>query len=150
MTPAQKLVALAAAAASLGGACGSAYQPRPSARVGFVIHYGVALYVKNGQEVPIGPLGGAIEPLVESSPPAAFRAHRAHRQLAFGVPLYVAGVVAVVIGLASSRPPVHWSLIGAGAASGVSGLGLIGAGLTNIVDALNIYNDSVSPSGTPP
>jgi hypothetical protein len=150
MTRALKLVALATAVASLGGACGSAYQPRPSARVGFVIHHGVALYVKNGQEVPIGPLGGVLEPLVESSPPAASRAHRAHRQLGFGVPLYLAGVAALVIGLASSRPPVRWSLIGAGAASGVTGLGLIGAGFTNVVDAVNIYNDSILPSGTSP
>lgn len=145
-----KLVALAAAIAGLGGACGTAYQPRPSARVGFIIHHGVALYVKNGQEVPIGPLGGALEPLVESSPQAAFRAHRACHQLAFGVPLYLAGVAALVVGLASSRPPVRWSLIGAGAASGGTGLGLIGAGFTNIVDAVNIYNDSMSPPATSP
>ena len=147
---ASKLVALATAVAGLGGACGTAYQPRPSARVGFIIHHGVALYVKNGQEVPIGPLGGALEPLVESSPPAAFRARRAHRQLAFGVPLYLAGVVALVVGLASSRPPVRWSLLGAGAASGGTGLILMGAGFTNIIDAVNVYNDSVSPPGTSP
>jgi hypothetical protein len=141
-----RLVTLVAVVAWLGGGCGTVYQPRPSARVVLVIHHGAALYVKNGQEVPIGPLGGAIEPLIESSPQAVERAHRARRELAFGVPCYLAGAGSVIVGLTSSRwsPSLRWTLIGAGAVSGGTGLGLIGAGVTNIVDAVNIYNDSLS------
>jgi hypothetical protein len=123
-------------------ACGTAYQPTPSARVGFVIHHGAMFYVKNGREVPIGPLGGSLEPLVASSPPAASRAHSAHTQLMFGVPMYVGGIATVAIGLALAWTPVGWIVIGAGVASGGTGLGLMGAGVTNTVDAVNIHNDS--------
>jgi hypothetical protein len=144
------LVALVVAIGCSGMACGTAYQPQASARVSVVIHHGVALYVKNGQEIPIGPLGGALEPLVASSAPAAARARRAYHQLAFGVPLYVGGLAALVVGLASSRSPLGWTAIGVGAASAGTGLGLIGAGFTNAVDAVNIYNDSVSAPGAAP
>jgi hypothetical protein len=137
--------------ACAGAACGTAYQPRPSARIGVIIHHGVALYVKNGQEVPIGALGGALEPLVASSPAAAARAHRAFNQLAVGVPLYVLGAAAVIVGLSSSTFPLRWTAIGAGTASLGTGLSLIGAGFTNAVDAVNIYNDSVAgPAPTLP
>lgn len=133
---------LAVVLACAAPACGTSYQPTPSARVGFVIHHGAMFYVKGGREVPIGPLGGALEPLVASSPPAASRAHSAHDQLMFGVPLYVGGLATVVIGLALAWTPVGWIVIGAGAASGGTGLGLIGAGVTNTVDAVNIHNDA--------
>ena len=138
---------LAAVIACLGaGACATSYQPQPSPRVGIVIHHGAAMYVKNGQEVPIGPLGGALEPMIETSPEAVSHAQRARRQLAFGVPLYIAGAVTVILGLASSRssPAVRWTLIGVGAGSGGTGVSLMGAGVTNLVDALNIYNDSAT------
>ena len=105
--------------------------------------------MKDGREVQIGPLGGALEPLVDSSPAAAARAQRARRQLTVGVPLYLLSAAAVITGLASSRPPLRWSLIGAGAAGGVTGLTLMGAGVTNLVDAVNIYNDAAAP-GAPP
>jgi hypothetical protein len=136
--------ALAAALSWAAPGCGTAYQPTPSARVGFVIHRGAMFYVKDGREVAIGPFNGALEPLVASSPPAASRARTAHRQLTFGVPLYVGGLAAVAVGLALSWTPVGWIVIGAGAASGGTGLGLIGAGVTNTVDAVNIHNDAAA------
>jgi hypothetical protein len=41
-------------------------------------------------------------------------------------------------------------VLGAGAASGVTGLGLMGAGFTNTIDAINIHNDAVSvPASLP-
>lgn len=133
-----------------GASCGTAYQPRPSPRIGIVIHHGAAFYVKNGQEVVIGPLGGALEPLVATSPPALARAHRGYLQLAFGVPLYLGGAASVFVGLVTSRVPLKWTLVGAGAASAGTGLGLIGSGFLNAVDAVNIYNDSASPTGPGP
>lgn len=125
-------------------ACGTAYQPAPTARIGLVIHHGGMFYVKDGREVPLGPLGGTLEPLVATCAPAASRAHRAHQQFMFGVPLYGGGLVTVAIGLALSWTPVGWIVIGAGAASGFTGLGLIGAGVTNTVDAVNIHNDAAA------
>jgi hypothetical protein len=130
-------------------ACGTTYQPATSSHIGIVIHRGAAFYIKDGREVPIGPLGGALEPLVETSPEAAAHAHRAFTQLSVGVPLYFLSAAAVIVGLASSRPSVHWTLIGAGAAGGGTGLTLIGAGFTNILDAVNIYNDTAPPRAPP-
>ena len=105
--------------------------------------------MKDGREVQIGPLGGALEPLVESSPAAAGLARRARKQLSVGVPLYLLSAAAIITGLASSRAPVRWSLIGAGAAGGVTGLSLMGASVTNLVDAVNIYNDTAAPRAPP-
>jgi hypothetical protein len=136
--------ALAAALSWAAPGCGTIYQPAPTTRVGFVIHHGGMFYVKDGSEVAIGPFNGALEPLVASSPPAAARARTAHRQLSCGVPLYVGGLATVAIGLALSWTPVGWLVIGAGAASGGTGLGLIGAGVTNTVDAVNIHNDAAA------
>jgi len=125
-------------------ACGTTYQPAPTARVGLVIHHGEIFYAKDGREVPAGLVGGSLEPLVASSTLAASRAHRAHDQLMFGVPLYVGGLATMAIGLALSWTPVGWIVLGLGAASGGTGLGLMGAGVTNAVDAVNIHNDAAT------
>jgi hypothetical protein len=130
-------------------ACSTAYQPSSDGHIGVVIHHGAAFYVKDGREVQIGPLGGALEPLVESAPAAAAHARTARTQLGVGVPLYRLSAVAIITGLASSRAPVRWSLIGAGGAGGVTGLSLMGAGVTNLVDAVNIYNDAPAPRAPP-
>jgi hypothetical protein len=132
-----------------GVACSTTYQPVADGRIGIVVRHGSGFYVKDGRAVPIGPLGGALEPLVESSPPAAAHARRAVRQFAVGVPLYLLSAAAIVTGIASSRPALHWTLIGTGAAGGATGLGLMGAAFTNLVDAVNIYNDAVVPRPSP-
>jgi hypothetical protein len=131
-------------------ACGTAYQPARAERIGVVIHRGAAFYVKEGREVPIGPLGGALEPLVGGSPEAAAHAHRAHTELSVGVPLYLLSAAAIIAGIASSRASVRWPLIGGGAVGAGTGLSLMGAGLTNIVDAVNIYNDAAALPAPPP
>jgi len=130
-------------------ACGTTYQPSTDGRIAIVIHHGAAFYVKDGREVQIGPLGGALEPLVESSPAAAAHARRAFRQLSVGVPLYLLSAAAIITGLASTRAPVRWTLIGSGAAGGITGLTTMGAGVTNLVDAVNIYNDTAAPRAPP-
>ena len=138
------------AVAAIGcAACGTTYQPATSSRIGVVIHHGAAFYIKEGQEVPIGPLGGALVPMVETSPAAAAHARTASRELSAGVPLYLLSAAAVIVGLTSSRAPVRWTLIGAGVAGGGTGLGLMGAGVTNLVDAVNIYNDAAAPRASP-
>jgi len=130
-------------------ACGTTHQPATSGRIGIVIHHGAAFYIKDGREVPIGPLGGALEPLVETSPDAVSHARRAGRQLGVGVPLYLLSAAAIIVGVTSSRATLRWTFIGTGAAGGATGLSLMGAGLTNIVDAVNIYNDAATPRAPP-
>jgi hypothetical protein len=144
------LLALALAIACFSAACSTTYSPRPSGRIGVIIDHGAALYVKDGQRVPIGPLGGDLGSLVGSSPAAAARARRAHGQLAAGVPIYVGGIATLVIGLALSWTPLGWIVVGVGATSIGSGLGLMGAGFTNAVDAINIHNDAVGAPGARP
>ena len=127
----------------MGNACSTTYQPRSDGRVGVVIHSGTAAYVQAGKEVPIGPFGGDLEQLVAADQHARASARRSRHQLQAGVPSYVGGLAGVVVGLALSGP-IGWVAIGVGAAAAGSGLGLLGAGFTNAVDAVNIYNDTIS------
>ena len=94
--------------------------------------------------MPVSPLGGALQPLVADVPAAIAPAARARKQLMFGVPLYLGGAASVVVGLALGWTPVGWIVLGVGAASAGTGLGLLGAGVTNTVDAVNIHNDGIA------
>ncbi|HEY2729177.1 MAG TPA: hypothetical protein VGK52_04495 [Polyangia bacterium] len=137
----------AAVVALLAGACGTAYQPSASPRIGIVIRHGVPWYVKEGVEAPIGPLGGDLAALVAGEPDAVRYARRARHQLVVGVPAYVCGLAAVVVGAAIAKP-AGWFSAGAGVATAGVGLGLMGAGATNAVDALNVYNDHVESAAS--
>jgi hypothetical protein len=139
-----RAASLVAACAVICGACGTVYHPESSARITLVIHGGGASYLQSGRETPIGPLGGALEPLVAGDADAVGFARRARHELAFGVPAYVCGIAALVVGLVIAKP-AGWALAGAGAASGAVGIGLMGAGAVNAVDAVNVYNDHVAP-----
>jgi hypothetical protein len=121
-------------------ACSTTYQPVPTARIALVIRHGGAWYVKDGREVPLGPLGGDLESMVAGDGDAVRLARRSRTELSFGVPAYVCGIVAVVVGLTLHRPE-EWIVAGAGAATAGTGLGLMGAGFINAVDAINVYND---------
>jgi hypothetical protein len=125
-------------------ACSTTYQPRPTERVGLVIHHGGAAYTHAGQESAIGPFGGDLEGLVAGQPAAVARARRSRHQLQAGIPAYLGGFGAAVVGLVLSGP-AGWIVLGVGAATAGVGLGLMGAGFTNAVDAINTYNDSVPP-----
>jgi hypothetical protein len=109
-----------------------------------VIHHGGAMYVKDGKETPIGVFGGGLSTLVGSSAAAEAHAHTARTELSVGVPCYVGGVTAVIVSLTLLSGPVGWVVLGVGAATGGTGLGLLGAGFTHVVDAVNIHNDAVS------
>ena len=135
---------LALSVAVLQVACSTTYQPRHTGRVGMVIHHGAAAYVKDGRELPIGPLGGDLEGLVSDVPAAAAHAHTARRQFTIGVPTYMTGLAGVVVGIAALSGPVGWVVIGVGAATAGTGLGFLGAGLTHAVDAVNLHNDASS------
>ena len=126
----------------LGAACSTTFQPRRSERIGLVIRHGGAWYVEGDREVPVGPLGGDLGALVAGRPDAVRLARRSRAELAVGVPSYLAGVAAVVVGLLV-RKTAGWITIGGGVAIGGTGLVLMGAGVTNAVDAINTYNDDV-------
>ena len=38
---------------ALGVGCGTTYQPKPSPRIGWVVHGGTLSYVQNGRETPV-------------------------------------------------------------------------------------------------
>ena len=137
-------VVLALSVALLELACSTTYQPRHTGRVGLVIHHGVAMYVKDGRELPIGPFNGELEGLVADVPAAAAHAHAAHTQFIIGVPAYMTGLGGVVVGIVVLSGPIGWVVIGVGAATAGTGLGLMGKGLTHAVDAVNIHNDAAS------
>lgn len=127
----------------LAAACSTTYRPRPSARVGLVVHGGGLAYVENGRETPVGPLGGDLPQLVASNPDAAAHARTARAELAAGVPAYLLGVGAVALGLGFLSGPGRWVALGTGLCVGGTGLGLMGAGFTHALDAVNLYNDTV-------
>jgi hypothetical protein len=132
------------AALGVGGSgCSTMYQPQQRGRVGLVVHSGIAMYVKDGRETPVGPLGGDLERLVAETPVAAAAAHRARNQLAVGVPFYAGGLGGVIVGVALASP-VGWVIVGVGAALAGTGLSFMGAGITNAIDAVNIHNDAAS------
>jgi len=126
----------------LGLGCGTSYTPRPTSRIGLLIRHGGPYYVKDGQQFPIGPLGGDLPSLVATSPAAVAHARAARADLAVGVPCYITGVGTVVVGILALSGPVGWVVIGAGGAIGGTGIGLMGAGVTHAVDAVNIHNDA--------
>jgi hypothetical protein len=132
----------AAIAVLLLGACSTTHPIRPGPRIGLAIHRGGAWYVKDGREFAIGPLGGELRALVAASPEAAALAQRSHTELAVGVPAYVVGVAAALAGVLL-RKPLGWGVMGGGIAVGATGMVLMGAGFTNAVDAVNVFNDSV-------
>jgi len=143
-----RAVAALGAVATLCGACSTTYQPRSSERIGLVIRHGGASYTKEGRERPVGPLGGDLSSLVAGEPDAVALAHRSRAELAVGVPAYLCGVVAIVTGLAL-RKPAGWFVLGGGVAVGATGLVLMGAGFTNAVDAVNVYNDAQTSDQRP-
>jgi hypothetical protein len=128
---------------ALGVGCGTTYQPKPSRRIGLVAHAGTLSYVQNGHEIPVGPLGGDLGALVGDNPRAAAEARTARQQLTVGVPAYLVGIGAVVLSLWLVDGNARWVAVGAGAGVAGTGLGLMGAGFTHLLDAVNIYADGV-------
>lgn len=134
--------------ASLLAACSTTYQPSRPGRIGLVIHHGAAAYVKDGRELPVGPFSGHLEELVADVPAAAAHARTAHTEFMVGVPAYLTGLGGVVVGIVLLSGPIGWVVIGVGGAAAGAGLGLMGAGFTHTLDAVNIHGDC-GDSGAP-
>ncbi len=102
------------------------------------------MFVKDEREHPVGPFTGDLEALVQDTPEAVEHARKAHLQLMVGVPSYVTGAAGVIVGVLVLSGPVGWMVIGIGASALATGLGLMGAAVTHVVDAVNIHNDIAS------
>lgn len=138
-----RLGATLALVSLLGLGCGTAYRPRPSPWIGLNVDGGTLSYVQNGREIPVGPLGGDLGALVAGNPAAVAHARTARTELAVGVPAYLLGIGAAIVGLWLLDGNERWVTAGAGAGLAGTGLGLMGAGFTHLIDAVNIYNDGV-------
>jgi hypothetical protein len=138
-----RLALVAALAAS--AACGTTYAPPPSPRIALVVHGGGIHFRSCGRDTPVSAFGGTLEPLVASDDDAVRYARRARRELTLGVPGYLVGAAALATGLALHKP-AGWYVAGGGVLAIGVGLGAIGAGVVNTIDAINIYDDRVTPS----
>lgn len=125
-------------------ACSTTYQPKHTGRVALGIHHAAAVYVKDGQAKAVGPFSGELPGLVAETPAAAVQAHRANRQFQIGIPFYLTGVGGVLVGAIVLSGPVGWLVLGGAVSVLATGLGFMGAGLTNAIDAVNIHNDAIS------
>lgn len=131
-------------AAALLAGCGTTYQPRQPGRVSLVVHHAAILYTKDGHEFPVGPFSGHLPGLVADSPGAASHARTANTQLKIGVPAYLVGIGGIIVAVLALSGPAGWVTIGAGASAAGTGLGFMGAGVTHIIDAVNLHNEAVA------
>jgi hypothetical protein len=132
-----------AGALALCAGCATVHHSPASPRIQFGVDGGF-YYLKNDQRTPIGLLGGDLPSLVAPDDEAIQFARRGRRELAIGVPTYLAGVAAIVIGAAVAKPP-GWAVAGGGLAVVGVGASLMGAGAVNLIDAVHTYNDHVAP-----
>jgi hypothetical protein len=124
------------------------YRPRPSP---FISQDGSDIFHRDGRAFDVGAFGHVAEDLVAADPRALEYARRYEHLKRIGVPIYVVGILGMLIApvAASEAAPqeAKWP-----AALGAFGLG-IGVALTGavlwqkgdvaLVDAVNTYNDGV-------
>jgi hypothetical protein len=137
---------------SLG--CSSGYTPLRSPRVAIVMEGGSHAYVRDGVKYEGGLFGGDIEAAVQGNPRAEAEARTYKNLVVGGFALSIAGETSALAGVvlmgkdatqnqAMSTPgPI---LLGAGLLAYLVGLGLLFSGPPHLFDAVNIYNDGLSP-----
>jgi hypothetical protein len=141
---ARAALAVATCLALAVAGCSTTHQPRDTARIGVFIRNGGAYFTKSGKLTPVGPFAGSLDELMApASPEAARLARRGTTQLRVGIPMYIAGFAGVVLSLAVISGDARWPVAAAGALSFGTGLSLMGAGFTNLIDSVNVHNDAV-------
>jgi hypothetical protein len=142
-------------------ACSSAYIPQPGPRLSVVMDSGSLAYVRDGKTYPGGFLGGDIEDAVKGNPRAEEYAHDYKSGMVTGFVLSMLGVAGMVGGLtfegieARQTPgdqPIPLTglvIAGAGAIVDLIGAGLMMGAMPHLYDAINAFNDGVTPSGPP-
>jgi hypothetical protein len=143
-------------------ACSSAYIPQPGPRLSVVVDGGSLAYVRDGQKYPGGFLGGDIEDAVKGNPRAEEYAHDYKSGMVTGFALSMLGVGGMVGGLTlagieagrtSGNQPIPLTglvIAGAGAIVDLIGSGVMMGAVPHLYDAVNAFNDGVTPSGPPP
>lgn len=142
--------------------CSTSYTPRPSPRVAVVFEDGAPALEKNGTTNKIGPFGGGLVEAVEGVPEAEDHASTFRGRMIGGFVMSLAGAVAGGLGLgllianqAKDDPEDGLRNASLGLAFGGLGLSLTGSILMasaqpHFWDAINVYNDAVSPVPYPP
>jgi hypothetical protein len=139
-------------------ACSSTYKPRPSPRIAIVLEHGQPALVKGGERYEIGVFGGGLVDAVEGNAAAEDHAETFRNRTITGFAMSLGGV-AFALGGASllaagafdSRDPAD-AMVFTGAAVAFTGFGLMIASLfvtmsapPHLWDAINVYNDAVTP-----
>jgi hypothetical protein len=142
-------------------ACSSAYIPQPGPRVSVVVDSGSLAYVRDGKTYPGGFLGGDIEDAVKGNPRAEEYAHDYKTGMVTGFALSMLGVAGMVGGLTltgieagrtSGDQPLPLTglvIAGAGVILDLIGSGLMMGAVPHLYDAVNAFNDGVTPSVPP-
>ena len=139
---------------SLNAACSSSYVPAQSPRVAIVMEGGSIAYVRDGVKYEGGLFGGDIEAAVRGNPRAEAHAHTYKTLVISGFVVSMAGAAGMAGGLAVMGDDAARNqtlstpgavLLGSGLVAYLVGLGMIMAGPPHLYDAVNVYNDSLTP-----
>jgi hypothetical protein len=134
--------------------CSSSYVPLQSPRVAIVMEGGSHAFVRDGVKYEGGLFGGDIEAAVRGNPKAEAQARTYKNLVVGGFVLTLAGEAAAVGGLSIigadaarnqtlSTPAAV--LLGGGVVGYLVGLGLLLSAPPHLYDAVNIYNDGLTP-----
>jgi len=148
---------------AIGGApgCSTSYVPQKSPRVAVVQVGGVPSYVRDGKTYSGGIAGGELEEAVRGNPEAEQHARDYKSGMVSGLLSVLAGGVAMAGGLgllaadSASHDPDKGRQISGGAmlatglAAYIAGLVLVSTAQPHLLDAINVYNDGVSPAPRP-
>jgi hypothetical protein len=152
-----KVVALGVLA-TLAAGCSSSYVPAAGPRLSVVMEGGTPTYVRDGKKFEGGFLGGDIEEAVHGSPKAEEYAHEFKTGITTGFAMTMIGTVGIVGGAAitgvqASRadqntvPIAGLLVMGGGLLLELIGLGVEFNALPHFYDAINAYNDDLTPAG---
>lgn len=132
----------------------TSYVPRPSSSIRMVMDGGSSQFVKNGAVIQKGALGGSLIEAMKDVPAAQQHARTYRAMNIAGFTVYGVGLLGMVIGgliwPVSKNYTVPVALIGSGGGLGVIGLGVVAGSGPQLLDAINLYNDSIEPDSKAP
>jgi hypothetical protein len=140
-------------------ACSTHYVPQSNGRISVVMDPGPG-FMKDGRTYHPGPFGGDIDEAVAGNAKAEEEANTYQNDQTIGFACTLAGLAAILAGgvvlgadfptsgQANGLPPSLGLALG-GIIAEVIGLGFTMSAQTHLWDAINIYNDGVSPVPRP-
>jgi hypothetical protein len=154
--------ALLLAALAACPACSSTYQPMPGPRISIVQEAGKPMLARAGKRYDIGMFGGGVVEAVEGVPEAEEHAESFRNRniaafaMAIGGAAFTIGGVSLLASGAHANETVSEAGIVTGSLLASSGLALVFASMFTALsaqprlwDAINVYNDTVSPMPMP-